>query len=29
VVQEVRDTLANQQKQLASVEEIIRQLDAA
>jgi valyl-tRNA synthetase len=29
VVQEVRDTLANLQKQLASVEEIIRQLDAA
>jgi len=29
VVQEVRDTLASQRKQLASVEEIIRQLDAA
>ncbi len=29
VVQEVRDTLAQQLKQLASVEEIIRQLDAA
>jgi valyl-tRNA synthetase len=29
VVQEVRDTLAQQRKQLSSIEDIIRQLDAA